>query len=170
MSSPWEPYEELQRYPVDEVKRIQLFTEQIECAVAWTTGEGWPVGVMHWFLWREGRFWVTVMNKRSRVSALRERPESCVIVSSAGTDLGPVFSVTAKTRATVHDDQETRVWFAHALAEKAYSSNPPIKEQFRSMLSETKRAIIELEPVQYISYDAAKMAGALNAAGLLKRT
>jgi hypothetical protein len=36
MSSPWEPYEELQRYPVDEVKRIQLFTEQIECAVAWS--------------------------------------------------------------------------------------------------------------------------------------
>jgi hypothetical protein len=169
MSSPWEPYEELQRYGVDEDKRVQLFTHQLECAVAWTTSEGWPVGVMHWFLWHEGRFWITVLNRRVRVAALRSRPESCVIVSSAGTDLGPIFSVTAKTRATVHDDQETRAWFAEALAEKAYSTNPPMKDQFQRMLTETPRATIELEPVQYISYDAAKMATALSSAGLLKR-
>ena len=170
MPNPWEPYEELQRYGVDDAKRARLLVAQLECAVVWTTRDGWPVGVMHWFVWHADRFWVTAMMRRARVSALRQRRESCVIVSSAGTDVGPSTSVTAKTLATVHDGDDTRAWFAQALADKAYASNPPMRDQFERMLRETRRAVIELEPVQYISYDSVKMAGALGAAGLLRRS
>ena len=161
MSGEFEAFEDLERYPVDPDKRERMFAEQLECAVAWTTSEGWPVGVIHWFVWRDGRFWVTSMTVRKRVAALRARPESCVIVTSVGTSLGVAQSVTAKTRATVHDDLETKKWFFRALADRAYPDSPEYREFFHRMLHESLRVVIELEPVQWISYDATKMHAAI---------
>jgi pyridoxamine 5'-phosphate oxidase-like protein len=161
MPGEFEAFEDLERYPVDPDKRERMFAEQLECVVAWTNSDGWPVGVMHWFVWAEGRFWVTSTTVRKRVAALKARPASCVIVSSVGTSLGPAQSVTAKTLATVHDDPETKGWFYRALADKAYPDRPEYREYFHRMLHGTVRIVIELEPVQWISYDAMKMHAAI---------
>jgi hypothetical protein len=158
MSNQFEAFEDLTRYPVDEEKRERMFAEQLECVVAWSTREGWPVGVTHWFVWRDGRFWVTVATVRKRIAALRARPQSCVVVSSAGTSLGRAQTVTAKTLATVHDDAETKAWFFRALADKAYPDDDVYRDFFHAMLHGTDRFVVELEPVQWISYDSLKMA------------
>lgn len=164
MSGEFEAFEELKHYPVDPDKRERMFAEQLECAVAWTTSQGWPVAVIHWFVWRDGRFWVTSTTVRKRVAALTARPASCVVVSSVGTSLGPAQSVTAKTAATIHDDLETKTWFYRALADKAYPDEPEYRDFFHRMLHDTTRVVIELEPVQWISYDATKMHAAIQGA------
>ena len=69
---------------VDADKRDRLYEAQTECAVVWTNAAGWPVGVLHRFVWHEDRFWVTCAVQRKRVAALRARPQSSVIVSSEG--------------------------------------------------------------------------------------
>ncbi len=158
----WRAWEALDRYPVEEEKRELLYARQLECAVVWSTADGWPVGVMHWFVWRDGRFWVTAGEARKRISALRSRPQSSVIVSGTGTDLGPSVTVTAKTLATVRDDPETKDWFFPALARKAHGTTP-LAATFERMLRSTARVIIELRPVEYITYDASRMHAAIQA-------
>src|SRR5262245_42728458 len=67
----------------------RLRAGQGECAVVWGTQDGWPVGVVHRFVWHEERIWVACPSDRQRVRALRRDGRSCVIVSSTGTSLGP---------------------------------------------------------------------------------
>ncbi len=166
MSSDWESYEQLQRYPVGTAQREELFAKALECSVVWIGDDGSPMGVVHWFVWHDGRFFVTSGPARPRVAALRARPQACVIVTSAGTEIGPNVSVSARTLAIVHDDDATRRWFATALAAKAHSGNPALRDQFEKMLIETDRVVIELEPRSFVSYDGRKMASALTEAGL----
>ncbi|MDA8266837.1 MAG: hypothetical protein M0Z63_04705 [Actinomycetota bacterium] len=160
MPGRWEAYEELQRYPLDASRRERLLTEALECSVTWVDDSGWPLGVVHWFVWDRGRFFVTVGTRRTRVAALRARPQSCVIVSGAGTALGPNLSVSAVTRATVHADEDLLRWFAGALSVKAYGDHPELAERFEQMLLETERVVIELEPFRFVSHDGAKMGAA----------
>ncbi len=154
----FDEFVDLRHFPLDEELRSRLYEEQVECAVVWSNADGWPLGVMHWFVWRDGRFWVTVTNQRKRVAALRRRPHSAVIVSGVGTSLGPGRTVTAKTRATIHDDDdETKSWFYPALAAKAWGRHPEQAEEFERMLFDTPRVVIELEPVRFITFDARAM-------------
>lgn len=167
MASDWEPYEQLERYPVGSSQRAQLLEHALECSVVWTGEDGAPMGVIHWFVWHDGRFFVTSGTHRPRVAALRARPQSCVIVSGAGTSVGANVSVSARTLATVHDDEATLRWFAAALSAKAHAGQPAMREQFEQMLTETSRVVIELDPHGFVSYDGAKMAAALTEAGKL---
>ena len=80
---------------VDDDKRELLYAAQTECCVLWTTRDGWPVGVMHRYVWHDGRFWITCTSARKRVAALRARPQSAVVVSSEGTWLGGDITTTA---------------------------------------------------------------------------
>ena len=45
-------------------ERERLYEAQTECVVNWTNREGWPVGVMHRFVWHDEKFWVTCMEQR----------------------------------------------------------------------------------------------------------
>lgn len=159
-----EPYDDLARYPIDADTVASLLDEQLECSVVWTTTAGWPIGVVHWFVWHDERFWVTCTPQRARVKALRDRPESCVIVSSLGTGLGANRSITAKTLATVHDGGDVKQWFFPLLARKAFPNHPRRAAGFEQMLLETNRVAIELTPVDFITYDGHKMTAAVAAA------
>lgn len=145
---------------VDPEKRARLYDAQTECSVVWTNSQGWPVGVMHRFVWHDGRFWVTCTEDRKRVPALRARPESCVIVSSEGTWLGGDVSTTTKTLATVHDDDATRAWFYPRLAERQRSTEAD-RAEFLRRLDTPGRVIIELSPVEWITYDGVRLESAL---------
>ena len=161
MPGRWDAYEELQRYALSGPQREQLLSEALECSVTWVGDDGWPMGVIHWFVWERGRFFVTSGSRRTRVAALRARPQSCVIVSGAGTELGPSLSVSAPTRAVVHDEEETLRWFATALSAKAHRGQPALAARFEKMLTETERVVIELEPLRFVSYDGTKLGTAV---------
>ena len=92
-------YRDVADFAVDDDKRERLFAAQTEATVMWTSREGWPVGVLHRYVWHDGRFWITCAEHRKRVAALRARPLSSISVSSEGTSLGSDINVVAKTRA-----------------------------------------------------------------------
>jgi hypothetical protein len=158
-------YHDVRDLAVDDEKRERLYEAQTECCVAWTTRDGWPVGVMHRFVWRDGRFWITCTAERKRASALRARPKSCVIVSSEGTWLGGDVTTTAKTLATIHDDRATKDWFYPALARRQRPGGDWATEaargEFLHRLDTPTRVVIELDPVAWITYDGAKLEAAL---------
>lgn len=152
-------YDDVSVYPLDQDKIDRLLQLQSECSVLWTTKDGWPVGVMHRFVYRDGKFWVTCARQRKRVPALKKRNKSAVIVSSEGTPLGRDQTLTVKCKATVHDDNPAvKGWFYHALAMKLNNGNEQAAAAFEQFLDTPTRVIIELEPTKWITYDGKKVA------------
>jgi len=161
----WRPYENPGEHPLADAARDELLAAQLECVVIWSRPDGWPIGVVHWFVWRDGRFWVTAGAGRPRVEALRAEPRSTVVVSNAGALPGAPRSVAARTVATVHDDGAVmEAWFARELAAKGHGAGTSRAARFERMLRETPRVVVELEPVAWTSYDAARMEAGLSAA------
>lgn len=152
-------YTDVSDVGIDGEKQAHLYEAQTECAVLWTNREGWPVGVMHRFVWQDERFWVTCAPQRARVSALRARPQSSVIVSSEGTWLGGDITTTAKTLATIHDDDDVRAWFYSALAARQRAE--PERAEFLRRIDTPGRVVIELAPIDWITYDGVRLESAL---------
>ncbi|MBY0398986.1 hypothetical protein K2X89_01740 [Myxococcota bacterium] len=165
MADRLEDFEDVSRYPIEEAARDALLAGQRECAVVWSTRDGWPVGVMHLYLWHEGRFWVTCTARRKRVAALRARPESCVIVA-----FSEERTLTARTLAIVHaTPSEHARWFYPALARQVLAEQPESVrregvEGFVARLESDDRVILELVPHKWISFDGRKVKA--HAAGL----
>ena len=158
-------FEDVSRYPIEDAARDSLLAGQRECAVVWSTRDGWPVGVMHLYLWREGRFWVTCTARRKRVAALRARPQSSVIVAFPDER-----TLTARTLAVVHDGaSEAARWFHPALARQVLAEQPENVrregvEGFVARLESDDRVVVELVPQKWISFDGRKVKA--HAAGL----
>lgn len=153
-----EDFEDVSRYPIDEADRDALLEAHRECAVVWSTRDGWPVGVMHLYLWHEGRFWVTCTARRKRVAALRARPRSSVIVPFPDER-----TLTARTLAIVHaTPTEHARWFYPALARQVLAEQPEAVRRegidgFVARLESDDRVIVELVPQKWISFDGRKV-------------
>jgi general stress protein 26 len=158
--------EEVSDYTLEDTDRERLFALQRVCSVCWTTNDGWPVGVTHRYIFERGRIWVTTSSQRHRVHALRRRPQSCVIISGDGTELGPDRTITLKTTCTVHDDSETLEWFYQAFSKALHPDNGAAQQGLAAMLDTPRRVVLELTPVKIISYDGMKLTEAIAREGV----
>lgn len=151
-------FEDVSLYTIDAARRETLLSRGVECAVNWSTRDGWPMGVMHIYFWRDERFWVTCTSRRKRVSALRREPKSSVIVAFPGEQ-----TITAKTLATVHEPgNEHAAWFYPALAERMLPGQPASVQQagadaFVERLESDQRVILEFSPQKWITFDGRKV-------------
>ena len=83
-----------------------------------------------------------------------------MIVSSEGTWLGGDVTTTAKTTATVHDNDAVRAWFYPRLAERLRRDESR-RAEFLRRLDTPGRVVIELEPVEWITYDGVRLESAM---------
>lgn len=154
-------------YGFDEQQIDQLMSQAGECVLMWATQDGWPVGVTHSFVWRDGRVWITFAAHRHRATAIRRDPRVSVQVSgvSGNPKTCPQGAATMKGTAVFHDDDDTKAWFYQALAKKVSPNSEQGEEQFRSLLDSPLRVILEVIPQKWITFDSAKsgrdMAGTL---------
>ena len=158
--------EEVSQYALEENDLERLFALQRVCSVCWTTKDGWPVGVTHRYIWARKRIWVTTSAQRHRVHALRRRPQSCVIISGDGTELGPDRTVTLKTECRIHDDRETLEWFYEAFSRALNPDNETAQKALAAMFDTPRRVVLELNPVKIISYDGEKLNRAIAREGV----
>lgn len=150
-------YEEVDVYPLDDDLREEILRKQIECTFIWGPKTGWPVGVLMTYVWRDGRFWVTATSQRKRIRAIKRDPRVSVVVSSHGTDLGPAKGITAKGRAIIHEDDETKAWFYPLCAAANVPVAGKLRDAFEQMLHSERRLVIEIVPEKWITFDAGKM-------------
>ena len=153
-------HETVSGYPLDEEQLESLLTNAGECALNWSTRDGWPVGVIHAFLWKDGRFWITCAVHRHRVAAIRRDPRVSVIVSGASCPPGsgaPGGAATAKGRCIIHEDQETKDWFYPEFARKL-SPDEESAMAFVDRLDSPLRVVLEVIPEKWILFDGGKMA------------
>ncbi|MBT4494766.1 MAG: hypothetical protein HOC70_16095 [Gammaproteobacteria bacterium] len=152
----------LKKFPLDEDRLQRLYELQTECAIVWETEDHWPVGVMHRYLWRDGKMWATCSGLRHRVKALQRNPKSSVIITGLGTELGPVdTTVTIKTTAVIHSDRETKDWFYLAMGERMNPNSQERAVALANNFDTPNRIVLELTPHKIISYDGRKLAAAM---------
>src|SRR4051812_21515850 len=99
-------------YPFSDAEKEALLTHSNECVLMWSTNDGWPVGVIHAYVWHEDQVWLTFAAHRHRAAAIRRDNRVSICVSSSGYPAGssadlPRGAITFKGRAILHDDQAT---------------------------------------------------------------
>jgi hypothetical protein len=145
-------------YPFSEEQIDQLMSTAFECALNWTTQDGWPVGVMHVFVWHEGRVWLSFMSHRHRAAAIRRDPRVSVIVSSqSASPDGPQGQATMKGRAIFHDDEETLHWHYRMMGEKMSPGDKAAQNALFESLDSPLRTCLEIIPEKWITFDTGKM-------------
>ncbi|WP_419863576.1 pyridoxamine 5'-phosphate oxidase family protein [Candidatus Poriferisodalis sp.] len=154
---PEENYEDVSVYDLDADVEEQLLLAHNECTFIWANREGWPVGVIMSYIWRDGRFWLTASSQRARISAVRRDPRVCIVVTSTGSPIPRNKAITWKGTCTVHDDVETKAWFYPEFAAALYPGNETGQATFVSFLDSPRRVILEVAPTQRIGYDGSKM-------------
>ena len=124
----------------------------------WATKDGWPVGVVHSFVWQDNKIWITFAAHRHRASAIRRDNRVSVTVSGASSrdpDC-PRGAVTVKGKGYFHDDDETKEWFYRALSQKVSPDSKEGEDAFYDLLDSPLRVILEVVPEKWISFDADK--------------
>lgn len=152
-----ENYEDVTIYDLDADAEEALLLAHNECTFIWSNKEGWPVGVIMSYVWRNGKFWLTASGQRARVSAVRRDPRVSIVVTSTGSPLPKNKTVTYKGTCVLHDDREMKDWFYPELAEALNRGNPERAKYFQQFLDSPRRVIFEVTPTQRIGYDGAKM-------------
>ena len=67
-------YESVSIYHLDDDVKEKLLATHAECVFNWATKDGWPMGVIMSYIWKDGRFWLTAGANRHRTSAVRRDP------------------------------------------------------------------------------------------------
>jgi len=154
-------------YGFSDQQISDLLTKSSECTLMWATKDGWPVGVIHSFVWLDGKVWLTFSTHRHRAEAIRRDNRVSVTVSSSSkmSKDCPNGSVTIKGRGHFHDDTETKEWLYRALAKKVSPTDRKGEEAFYSLLDSPLRTVLEIVPEKWITFDSNKssrdMAGVL---------
>ena len=145
-------------YPFNEDEVEALMGNAVEAVLMWTTKDGWPVGVTHAFIWRDGKIWLTFASHRHRAAAIRRDNRVSVNISSASypadvpADL-PAGAITFKGTGEFFDDDKTKAWFYRALAAKVGRGNKEAEDGFYTLLDSPLRTILAVTPVKRIMYN-----------------
>lgn len=156
MSELVDNYEDVTKYDLDDDIENDLLLAHNECTFIWSNKEGWPVGVIMSYIWRDGKFWLTASAQRARISAVRRDPRVCIVVTSTGSPLPRNKAVTYKGTCVVHDSQEVKDWFYPEFSTALYGEGEKAAV-FQKFLDSPRRIILEVTPTQRIGYDGAKM-------------
>jgi nitroimidazol reductase NimA-like FMN-containing flavoprotein (pyridoxamine 5'-phosphate oxidase superfamily) len=152
-----ENYEDVTVYDLEAEAEEELLLAHNECTFIWSNKEGWPVGVIMSYIWRDGKFWLTASGQRARISAVRRDPRVCIVVTSTGSPVPRNRTVTWKGTCVVHDSPEIKEWFYPELAEALQGHNPERRDAFAEFLDSPRRVVLEVTPTQRIGYDGWKM-------------
>ena len=139
MSQGVQDHETVSIYPLDPDVLEQLLVTQGECVFNWCTQDSWPVGVVMSYVWAKGRVWATAGGHRHRIAAIRRNPKVSVVINSTGTNVGFARTATVKGRCIIHEDEETKKWFYHALAWR--NPDPIAAAAFDNMILDLSRSL-----------------------------
>lgn len=156
-------YEDLTTMRLDDDALQKLLAEGGECIFNWTTREGYPVGVVVAFLYRDGKFWTTCAERRKRVPALRARPQSAVVINREGQTAS--FKGDSIVHAPGDDDfEEIKSWFYPTLSGSEAAPEDEYRQAFAKFLDSEHRVIIETEARLVVAFDTAKFRAFTNEA------
>ncbi len=156
-------YEDFTKMALSAAQLEELVGDSGQCVFNWSTGDGYPVGVVMAYLYRHGRFWMNCAERRKRVTALRARPQSAVVVSNGEK------MASFKGQSVIHAPQdadwdELKTWFHAALAGTEKDPDNPAARSFEKFLDGPHQVIIETAPALIVSFDFGRFVATTQAA------
>lgn len=156
-------YEDLTTMRLDEESLRALVEPGGECIFNWTTIDGYPVGVVVAYVFRDGKFWTTCADRRKRVPALRKRPQSGIVINRNGK------TASYKGDSIVHANgdagfDELKTWFYATLSGVAAAPEDAYRRAFAKFLDSPHRVIIETDARLIVAFDTMKFAAFTNEA------
>jgi hypothetical protein len=147
-------YEDVTAFTLSDPRRDLLFRTQRECTFVWGSSAGQPVGVTMSYLWRDGAFWLASTSARKRTIAVLRDPRVSIVVSSAGTDLGPGKTITYVGICEKLDGADVVKWYLNELADDVLGDNHGAKAGFIASMATPRRVVLKVSPVRVVnSYD-----------------
>ncbi len=148
-------YEDLTTMRLDDEALNELLAAGGECVFNWTTRDGYPVGVVVAFLYRDGKFFTTCAERRKRVPALRARPQSAIVINSRGK------TASFKGDSIVHAPgdpgfEELKGWFYPTLSRLDVDPENEYQQAFAKFLDSPHRVIIETDARLVVGFDTVK--------------
>jgi len=150
-------YDDVSHYTLDDEDERALIQAQNECTFMWSTKEGWPVGVIMSYVFKEECFWLSVSSLRVRVQAVERDPRASISITSKGSKLSTGLSLTYKGTCEVFKDQNTIDWFLPALGERLRPGNEEARRVFVELNNTENRRVIKFTPTKKIGFDGRKM-------------
>jgi hypothetical protein len=156
-------YEDLTGMQLSAEELAELIGGGGECIFNWTTKEGYPVGVVVAYIYKDGKFWTTCAERRKRVPALRKRPQSGIVINQGGR------TASFRGDSVVHangdpDFDELKSWFYATLSGVASSPDDAYRRAFAKFLDSPHRVIIETDAKLVVGFDTAKFRSFTNEA------
>ena len=163
MAGPRKDYEDLTGMQLTDEELDELVSGNGECIFNWTTKDGFPVGVVVAYVWKDGKFWTTCAARRKRVPALRARPQSGIVINRGGR------TASYKGASIVHTNDDTdfgeiKEWFYRELSGVDREPDNTYRQAFAKFLDSPHRVIIETEAQLVVAFDTAKFAAFTNEA------
>jgi PPOX class probable F420-dependent enzyme len=123
--------------------------------------DGWPHVTALWYVMRDGEPWIYTYRKSQKVRNLERDPRATLLVED-GNEYQELRGAMLKARAVVHDDTETVTRMAEALFLKYQADGAKLDDATRAALATQipKRAAIQFEVKETVSWDHAKLGGA----------
>lgn len=155
--------EDLTGMALDPRQLEELVGEGGECVFNWSTREGYPVGVVVAYVYRAGKFWTNCAARRKRVTALRARPQSSVVVNKDGR------SATFKGESVIHgpedaDWDEVKGWFYAALSGAEREPDNQWARGLQALLDSPHQVIIETPANLVVGFNYTRFGAAMQAA------
>lgn len=136
---------------------MEMLHKQRECSFIWTTKAGDPFGVIMYFLFKDGRFWLAAAASRQRVAAVKRDPRVAIIVSSHGIDMPDGKTVTYKGICRVRTDEETMDWLYPEFAAYLRPGDEQAQQALIAMFRGPNRVVLEVEPTYKLGFDSDNM-------------
>ena len=151
-------YEDLTSMQLDADALAALVEPGGECIFNWTNSQGYPVGVVVAYVWRDGRFWTTCADRRKRVPALKQRPQSGIVINRGGK------TASYKGDSIVHangdpgfDELKELVLPTRCRASRRTRTTTTARRSSK-FLDSPHRVIIETEANLVVAFDTVKFA------------
>jgi hypothetical protein len=163
MAEPIKDYEDLTGMQLTEAELDELVSGNGECIFNWTTKDGFPVGVVVAYIWKDGKFWTTCAERRKRVPALKVRPQSGIVINRGGKTASYKGNSIVHTNADP-DFAEIKTWFYRQLSGVDRDPDNTYRQAFARFLDSPHRVIIETDAQLVVGFDTAKFAAFTNEA------
>jgi hypothetical protein len=156
-------YEDFTKMALAADQLDELIGSSGQCVFNWSTRDGFPVGVVMAYVYRHGRFWTNCARHRKRVTALRARPRSAVVVANGDR------MASFKGHSVIHapedvDWDELKAWFYAALAGTENDPDGPAAGSLERFLDGPNQVIIETVPTLVVSFDFGRFVATTQAA------
>jgi hypothetical protein len=156
-------YEDFSKMALEPGQLDELIGDSGQCVFNWSTRDGFPVGVVMAYVYRHGRFWTNCARHRKRVTALRARPQSGIVVTTGER------MASFKGQSVIHAPEDVdwdalKSWFYAALAGTESEPHNPATRSFERFLDGSNQVIIETVPTLVVSFDFGRFVATTQAA------